>query len=126
MAQIDDIRIQTTEQVTSMTSPDLLGTIQEIDQREMGSNIWSTISYSSGLVSEINFYSDVAKTKRIIKRVFNRTIGSDFINYLTSMITTFYNTDTTIDSVITTTLSRDVNDRVTGCASSFSTTEPLC
>ena len=126
MPQIDDIRIQTSEQSTSMVSSDLSETLKEIDQREMGADIWSTISYSSGLVSEINFYSDAAKTKRIIKRVFNRTVGSDFISYLSSMITTYYNIDNSVDSVITTTLTRDANDKITGCASSFSTTEPPC
>ena len=126
MPQIDDIRIQTSEQSTSMVSSDLSETLKEIDQREMGADIWSTISYSSGLVSEINFYSDASKTKRIIKRVFNRTVGSDFISYLSSMITTYYNIDNSVDSVITTTLTRDANDKITGCASSFSTTETPC
>lgn len=125
MPNVDDQRVQMHENETSFKSPDLADSIKEIDQRVMGSNIWSTITYSSNLISQIDYYSDAAKTKLIINRTFSRTLGSDGIQYITGMVTTNYNDDGSTDSVITTVLSRS-SDKITGCASAFSTTESTC
>lgn len=123
--EIDDIRVQTSEGETSLKADDLADSLKEIDQRMMGNNIWSTITYSSGLISQIDYYSDAGKTVLILRRTFTRTLGSDGINYITGMVTTAYNDGGSTDSVITTVLSR-TSDKITGCASSFSTTEPVC
>jgi hypothetical protein len=126
MAQINDIRVETTESQISTISPELLGTLQELDSRVMGSNIWSTITYTSGLISSITYYSDVAKTKMTMRRVISRTLGSDLVNYVTGIVTTVYNDEGTVDSVITTVFNRDSSDRIIGCASAFTTTETPC
>jgi hypothetical protein len=126
MSNIDDTRIQTSEFETSMTSPDLEKTLKEIDQRVMGDNIWSTITYDvDTLISEVRYYSDSSKTIMILKKVISRTLGTDGIKYISSIVTTSYNLDGSPDSVITTTLNR-TNDIITTCESAFSTVETGC
>jgi FMN-dependent NADH-azoreductase len=125
MPQINDDRIQTSESQLSTISPDLLNTLKEIDERVMAANIWSTITYTLGLISRIDYYSDAAKTVQIMRRDFTRTVGSDQVNYITSILTTSYNSDGSTDSTITTALTR-TGDKVTSCASVFATTESPC
>ena len=126
MSNVDDIRVRTTEEETSTISPDLLGSMKELDSRVMGADVWTTILFDAdNLISEIQYFSDIAKTQMAMKRVFNRTTGSDTIEYISSLVTTIYNEDASVDSVITTTLNR-TDDVIDGCSSSFSTTEELC
>jgi len=126
MPNLDDNRIQVSEQLTSMASDDLADSLKEIDARVMDSNSWNTITYDGdGLISKIEYFSDSAKTKKTIKRDFTRTTGTDGLKYITSISTTIYNDDGSTDSTITTTLTR-TSDKITSCSSVFSTTEPAC
>jgi hypothetical protein len=126
MSQVDDIRVRASEEELSTTSPDLLGSLKEIDERTMGANVWTTIIFDvDDLISEIQYFSDAAKTQMTMKRVFSRTQGADAIDYITGMVTTVYNDNASVDSVITTTLSR-TDDIIDSCSSSFSTTESIC
>lgn len=126
MAQIDDIRVQTTEELTSLKSDDLSDTLKEIDARMEGSNVWTTITYTLGLISKIEYFSDAAKTIKTLKREFTRTVGSDNVDYITSVVTTFYNDGGSTDSTITNTISRSIEDKIESCSSVFSTTEAPC
>jgi hypothetical protein len=125
MSNVDDVRIEMSEHETSFKADDLAEAMQEIDTRFMDANNWSTITYSTGLISKIEFFSDALKTNKTMKREFTRTVGSDGINYITGIVTTTYNEGGTVDSVITTTISRTDN-KIDGCSSVFSTSEILC
>jgi hypothetical protein len=126
MGQIDDIRIQTTEELTSFESSDLSDTLKELDARIEGSNVWTTITYTLGLISKIEYFSDAAKTIKTLQREFTRTTGSDSIKYITTVVSTFYNDGGSVDSTITNVLTRSAANKITSCASVFSTTESPC
>ena len=56
MPNLDDNRIQVSEQLTSMASDDLADSLKEIDARVMDSNSWNTITYDGdGLISKIEY-----------------------------------------------------------------------
>jgi len=125
MGQMDATRVQTNEENNSTVSSDLASTLTELDSRITSKDVYPVITRSSGLISLIEYYSDIAHTQKLYQRSFSRTVGSDLISYITGIITTFYNDDGSTDSVITTTISR-VSDRITSCDNVFSTTEPQC
>jgi len=126
MGNTDTGRIQTYEEENTFISPSLDGLIKEIDARLVGSNCFITINRTDDLISSIEYYSDIAKTEKKIEQTFTRAVGNDGVKYITSILTTFYNLDTSVDSQITTTLTRDSDNRITSCASSFSSTETVC
>lgn len=124
MGQVDDIRVEMTEFETSMKSDDLADTMKEIDARLMDSNVWTVPTYTAGLLTKIEYYSDAAKTIKTMQKVFTRVLGSDGISYISSITTTVYNDNGTTDSTITTTINR-TSDIIVGCDSVFSTSEVL-
>lgn len=125
MGQIDTDRIQTNEESNTTISADLSSAINELDSRITSKDIFPVISLTSGLISKIEYFSDVAHTHKLYQREFARTIGSDLISYITGIITTFFNADGSIDSIITTSITR-VSDKITSCTNVFSTGEPQC
>lgn len=126
MGQQDVSRIRTYEENNTFISPALDGLISEIDSRLSGANCFSSITYTGELISKIEYYADQARTKKRSDVTFSRTIGSDGVNYITGIISIFYNEDGSEDSRVTTTLLRDVDDKITDCDNVFSTSEALC
>ena len=126
MGQGNASRVQTREESHTFVSPSLRGILFEIDGRLNHANCWLSITRTSGLITQTDYYRDAAKTNLAFRRVFGRTVV-DGISFITSITTTYYETDgSTVDSTVTTTISRDgaSDDQViTGCASPFTTTE---
>lgn len=117
-------RIEVRENRTTFIEPRLSGLIKELDGRLNCANVFETITYTSGLISKIEVYSDIGRTKKVMERDITRTTGSDGVDYITGMVTKFYNSDATEDSRVTTTITRDSEDKITDCDNVFSTTEP--
>ncbi len=117
-------RIEVRENRTTFIEPRLSGLLKELDARLNCANVYETITRTSGLISKIEIFSDIARTKLVVERDITRTTGSDGVDYITGMVTKFYNADTTEDSRVTTTITRDSEDRITQCDNVFSTTEP--
>jgi len=126
MGQMDATRVQTNEENNSTVSSDLASTLTELDSRITSKDVHPVISRSGGLISKIEYFSDLAHTHKLFKRELTRTAGSDLVQYISGIITTFYNDDGSTDSIITTVISRDSSDAITSCSNIFSTTEPQC
>ena len=126
MGNTDTGRIQTYEQENTFISPSLDGLIKEIDARLIGANCFITINRTDDLISSIDYFADIAKTQKRIEQTFSRITGSDGVKYITQVLTIFYNEDTTEDSRVATILTRDSDNRITDCSSSFSSSESIC
>lgn len=117
-------RIEVRENRHTFTEWRLSGLIYELDKRINCADVYETITRTSDLISKIELFSDIARTKKIAERDITRTTGSDGVDYITGMVTKFYNKDTSEDSRVTTTITRDGDDRITSCDNVFSTSEP--
>lgn len=125
MGQTDATRVQTNEENNSTVSSDLASTLTELDSRITSKDVYPVISRSGGLISKIEYFSDLAHTHKLYQREFTRTAGSDLVLYISGIITTFYNDDGSVDSTITTTINR-TSDKISSCENIFSTLEPQC
>lgn len=117
-------RIQTLEGRYTFTDKRLSGIIAEIDRRLNCAEVYETITRTSDLISKVEVYSDLARTKKLIERTFSRTSGLNGVDYISGMTTIYFNSDGSEDSRVTTTITRDVNNRITSCDSIFTTSEP--
>ena len=117
-------RIQILEGRYTFTDRRLSGIVAEIDSRLNCAEVYETITRTSDLISLVEIYSDIARTKKVVERSITRTTGSDGVDYITGMVTIFFNSDGSEDSRVTTTITRDGDDRITSCDNVFSTTEP--
>lgn len=126
MGQTDATRIQTNEEQNSTISADLASALNELDSRITSKGVYPVITRTDGLISKIEYFGDLAHTNKLYQREFSRTIGSDLVLYITGIITTFYNQDGSVDSIITTSMTRNGNDTIINCDNIFSTTEPQC
>jgi len=126
MGQTDATRVQTNEENNTTIAADLASALNEIDSRITSKNIYPVITRTSNLISKIEYYSDIAHTHLLYKREFSRAAGSDLVLYITGILTTFYNDDGSVDSIITTAISRNISDLISSCNNVFSTLEPQC
>lgn len=126
MGQTDATRVQTNEENNTTIAADLATALNEIDSRITSKDIYPVITRTSGLISKIEYYSDLAHTHKLYQREFTRTAGSDSVLYTTGILTTFYNDNGSTDSIITTTITRNGSDLITSCNNVFSTSEPQC
>lgn len=107
---INDIRIAVTEEQSSFKSSRMDELVKEIDSRTVGAELYTTIVRTpdpNGLITRTEYYSDTAKTKMVLKREFTRVSGLGGSQLVASITTTAYNEDGSIDSVITTSITRD-------------------
>lgn len=118
-------RIEVQEGAYTFTSRRLAFVLQEIDARLNCAEVYETITYTSDLISKVEVFSNLARSIKVIERTFTRTTGGDGVEYITGMVTIFFNADTTEDSRVTTTIIRDGDDRITSCDNVFSTTESI-
>ena len=126
MGQVDTSRIHNTEEQYTFVGYGLDRVLKEIDTRLTASDCWATITRIDELISKIEYFSDAAKTKKTIERIFTRTAGSDTVDYITGIVTIFYNDDGSEDSRVTTVITRDSEDFITSCENVFSTSEASC
>lgn len=117
-------RIEVREEKYTFTKRRLDDILTQIDMRLNCAEVYETITRTSGLISKIEIFSNAAKTIKVVERDITRTTGTDGVDYITGMVTRYYNDDTTEDSRVTTTITRDGENRITACDNVFSTTEP--
>ena len=126
MGQTDAERVYNTEERQTFRSFILSEILSEIDSMITCKDVWSTITRTTGLISKVEYFSDAAKTKKIVERNFSRITGYAGISYVSTITTIFYNDNGSEDSRVTTTISRDTTPNknvIQGCGSPFSTGE---
>ena len=114
---VDSSRVWNNEGAYSWRSESFDELLLELDMRLFGNQCFVDITRVANLISQIDYYSDIARTDKVAQKVFTRTAGK-----ITGVVATFYNKDTSTDSIITETITR-VNGKITACDSVFSTTE---
>lgn len=126
---IDTQRVWHQEQDHTWTKDRLDELLGEIDRRLNSSNCFPIVFRDANdLINKIEYYSEASHTNKIAERTFTRSTGTDNVEYITGIVTIFYNDDSSEDSRITTTITRDPTDNwITSCDNVFSTSEtPPC
>jgi len=118
MGQESSRRIWDREGAHSFTSDDLQGIVREIDMRLNGANVYTDLTRTSGLITNISYYAEALRTTLIMQR--NITYSGGLIIIIESI---YYNADNSEDCRITETVVRDIDGNVTECDSVFTTTE---
>lgn len=120
---LDASRVYFPEGAGTYTQEELDKLILEIDMRTTGANVFIDVSRTSGLISQIDYYSDVGRTTKIAERAYTRAAGIGGVLFVIQVITKFFNANGSEDSRVTETFTRDADDLITACDSVFSTTE---
>jgi hypothetical protein len=127
MGQTNANRVQVNESAYTFTEITLSDVLMEIDRRLTGRDINKVYTRTSGYISKIEYFVGSLK---IVQRDFTRVSGVGGIQRVSSIVTTFYNSDTSIDSTITSTFTRDTplptNDKILSCSHVFATGEDIC
>jgi len=118
MGQESSRRIWDREGAHSFTSDDLQGIVREIDMRLNGANVYTDLTRTSGLITNISYYAEALRTTLIMQR--NITYAGGLIIIIESI---YYNADNSEDCRITETVVRNIDGNVTECDSVFTTTE---
>ena len=115
-------RIWTTEGKYTFRSTNLAEILAEIDARTSCRDSYEVVTRNaSNLITKIEVFSDPAKTQLSMRRDF----GYDANDRIVSFTDIYFNEDSSEDSRVTQTLTRDANGRITECAAVFSTTEDV-
>ena len=118
MGNPDLKRIQAQEGAYTFTNHNTAKMFKEIDARMNGANVFTTITRALGLISKIEYFSEIGRSNLRMELNIVYT-GAD----MTLFTWIFYNDDATEDSRVVETTTRDINGDVTACDSVFSTTE---
>lgn len=125
-ALTDATRVYVTEENYTFKSRHLDDILHELDKRTSHADCYATITRTSGLISKVEYFSDIAKTQKVKERQFTRTVGYSGISFVTSILTIYYNDDASEDSRVTTTITRDTDANksvINTCDNVFSTGE---
>ena len=122
MGQQNARRLGLREGGYTLISTDLAAALKEVDGRLSGANLWMTVTRSAGLISKVEYFSDAARTKRVIERVVARTAGGGGVMRVTGIVTKFFNDDGSEDSRVTDTVARS-SDLIVTDDGPFSTGE---
>ncbi len=126
MGNKDASRVEVQEGAYTFKEKALDKLLLEIDGRLNGNEVYIDITRSSDLISKVEYFSDLARTKKLIERNFTRVAGVAGILFVDTITTIFFNDDATEDSRVTTTSTRDTeanNSRLLDCDNPFSTSE---
>lgn len=127
MGQTNANRIQIDESIYTFTDITLANVLLEIDRRLTGRDINKVYTRTAGLISKIEYFIG---PKKIVERTFSRVTGVGGIERVSGIVTTFYNSDNSVDSIVTTTISRETplstNDKIISCDHVFTTGEAIC
>jgi hypothetical protein len=119
-------RIETPEGAYAFRSTRLSEMLKEIDAYVNGANVWVTFTRVSGLISKVEYFSNSARTIKILEASFTRGAGIGGVLLVTQIAKTYFNLDTSTDATITEAISRPAlgtDDVIGTCDSPFSTTE---
>lgn len=127
MGQTNVNRIQVDESLYTFTESSLSDVLLEIDRRLTGRDINKVYTRTSNLISKIEYFIGAHK---IVERDFTRVSGVGGIQRVSSIVTTFYNQNDSVDSIVTTTITREsplsTNDKIVSCNHVYSTSEESC
>ena len=110
-------RIALKEANSTLTSKDLAKAVQELDRRDTNAEMYMDYIRVAGKLVRIDYYSEAARTNLVAKRDLTYTA-----NKVSSTLDTFYNSDGSVDSTVTTTFIR-VSGKVVSSDSVFATSE---
>lgn len=121
---VDSSRVYVQEGAYTARADRLDGVLLELFAHTTGQDVFTTITRTGGLISQIEYFTDAGRTTLDHKCTYTRTTGSDGVDYITGMVAIFYQSDgVTEDSRVTVTVTRNSEDQITSCDSVFSTSE---
>lgn len=108
MGQTNPSRIEIREGAYSFSASDLASMLIELDQRLNGSNVYMSLTRDGdNLISNVTYYSDVARTLKIMERQITRVVTTGGVKRVSGIVNIFYQEDgVTEDSRVTNTLTR--------------------
>ena len=127
---LNAIRIALKEGRHTWVSSNLEFFFEELDMRLNHADCFAVYTYTSGgindgLMEKAEYFKDAAHSPSLLAadQTVTRATGSDGIQYISGIVSIYYNSGLTEDSRVTTTVTRDGNDRMIECANVFSTSE---
>lgn len=118
MANTDASRVWVQEGAFTYTETALDFVLREIDTRISGANCFIDITRTAGTITKFEYFKEVGRINLMVERVVNYTAGK-----ISGFTDTYFNADTSNDSQVIGTFTRDLNGNITACDSPFSTTE---
>jgi len=94
--------------------------LDELDQRTSCKDAYEVLTRTAGIITKIEVFKDVGHTQLAFERQITYTSGK-----ITEFLDIYYNDDTSEDSRVTQTLTRNASGQVTECSSPFTTTEDI-
>jgi len=108
MGQPNADTVQFNKTGSSFVTRNLRDVVVELEYRLSGVNVWSTISRIDGLITKIEYFSNVEKTSKILDIEFSRITGLNGLRLVSSITKKIYNNNI-LEKTITENFSRDVD-----------------
>lgn len=117
-------RIEIREGAYSFNASDLASMLLELDQRLNGSNVYLSLTRDGdNLISGVTYYSDAARTLKIMARQITRVVTTGGVKRISNIVNIFYQEDgVTEDSRVTNAITRG-SDLINSDNGPFTTAE---
>jgi hypothetical protein len=124
MGQMNPSRIEIREGAYSFNASDLASMLLELDQRLNGSNVYLSLTRDGdNLISGVTYYSDAARTLKIMARQITRVVTTGGVKRISNIVNIFYQEDgVTEDSRVTNAITRG-SDLINSDNGPFTTAE---
>ena len=124
MGQTNPSRIEIREGAFSFNASDLASMLIELDQRLNGSNVYLSLTRDGdNLISNVTYYSDIARTLKIMERQITRVTTTGGVKRVSGIVNIFYQEDgVTEDSRVTNAITRG-SDLINSDNGPFTTAE---
>jgi hypothetical protein len=124
MGQTNPSRIEIREGAYSFNASDLASMLIELDQRLNGSNVYLSLTRDGdNLISNVTYYSDIARTLKIMERQISRVTTTGGVKRVSGIVNIFYQEDgVTEDSRVTNAITRG-SDLINSDNGPFTTAE---
>jgi len=124
MGQMNPSRIEIREGAYSFNASDLASMLLELDQRLNGSNVYLSLTRDGdNLISGVTYYSDAARTLKIMTRQITRVVTTGGVKRISNIVNIFYQEDgVTEDSRVTNAITRG-SDLINSDNGPFTTAE---
>lgn len=124
MGQTNASRVEIREGAYSFSATDLASMLIELDKRLNGSDVWMSLTRDvDNLISGVTYYSDSARTLKIMERQIARVTTTGGIKRVSTVTNIFYGEDgVTEDSRVTNSIARG-SDIITSDDGPFTTAD---
>jgi hypothetical protein len=124
MGQTNSSRVEIRDGAYSFNASDLASMLIELDQRLNGSNVYLSLTRDGdNLISNVTYYSDIARTLKIMERQITRVTTTGGVKRVSGIVNIFYQEDgVTEDSRVTNAFVRG-SDIITSDDGPFTTSE---